>query len=56
MDAMKMATFTGIVGTEYDPQEWLVYPKANITTEDDTHAPNTLETEVMTEEAIADLI
>ena len=51
-----MATFTGIVGIEYHLQEQLVHPKADITTENDYHAPNTLEIDVMTEEAIADLI
>ena len=56
MDATKMATFTGIVGIEYHLQEQLVHPKASITTEDDIHTPNTPETNLMTEEAIADLI
>ena len=55
-DATNMATFTGIVGIEYHLQEKLVHPKAGITTENDYHAPDTLEIDVMTEEAIADLI
>ena len=55
MDATNVATFTDIVGIEYHLQEQLVHPKAVITMEDDHHAPNTLEIDVMTEEAIADL-
>ena len=51
-----MATFTDIVGIEYHLQEQLVHPKAVITTEDDHHAPNTPEIDMMTEEATADLI
>ena len=51
-----MATFTGTVGIEYHLQEQLVNPKASITTGNDNHAPNTLAINVMTEEAIADLI
>ena len=56
MDAINMATFTGIVGTEYHLQEQLVYTKAIITMENDYHAPDTPEINVVTEEAIADLI
>ena len=56
MDATNVATFTGIVGIEYHLQEQLVHPKAGITTEDDCHIPDTLEIDVMTEEAIADLM
>ena len=56
MDATSAATFTGIVGIEYHLQEQLVHPKASITTEDDYHAPDTLEIDMMTEEAIADLM
>ena len=56
MDAMKMATFTGIVGIEYHLQEQLVHSKASITTEDDIHTPDAPETDTMTEEAVADLI
>ena len=55
-DATNMATFTGIVGIEYHLQEQLVHPKTSITTENDYHTPSTLEIDVMTEEAIADLI
>ena len=49
-----MAIFTDIVGIEYHLQEQLVHPKAVITTENDYHTPNTLEIDVMTEEAAAD--
>ena len=55
-DTTKMATFTGIVRIEYHLQEQLVHPKASITMEDNAHAPDTPEPDVMTEEAIADLI
>ena len=51
-----MATSTGIVGIGYHFQEQLVNLKAGITTENDNHAPNTLAINMMTEEAIADLI
>ena len=51
-----MATFTGIVGIGYHLQEQLVHPKAGITTGNDNHVPNTLVINVMTEEAVADLI
>ena len=54
-DAINVATFTGIVGIEYHLQEQLVHPKAGITTEDDYHAPDTQEIDVMTE-AVADLM
>ena len=53
MDATNVATFTDIVGIEYHLQEQLVHPKAVITMEDDHHTPDTLEIDVMTEEAIA---
>ena len=56
MDATNMATFTGIVGIEYHLQEQLVHPKAGITMENNYHTPDTPEIDVMTEEAIADLI
>ena len=55
MDATNMPTFTDIVGIGYHSQEQLVHPKAIITTEDDHHAPDTPETDMMTQEAIADL-
>ena len=56
MDATNMATFTDIVGKEYHLQEQLVHPKASITMENDYYAPDTPEIEVMTEEAVADLM
>ena len=56
MDATNMATFTGIVGIEYHLQEQLVHPKASITMGNDYHTPNTLEIDVMTEGAVADLM
>ena len=55
-DATNVATFTDIVGIEYHLQEQLLHPKAVITTENDYHTPDTLEIDVMTEEAVADLI
>ena len=55
-DATNIATFTDIVGIEYQLQEQLVHPKAVITKENDYHAPNTLEINTMTEEAAADLM
>ena len=51
-----MATFTDIVGIEYHLQEQLVHLKAVIITENDHHALDTPEIDVMTEEAIADLM
>ena len=51
-----MATFTGIVGIGYHLQEQLVHPKAGITMGNDNHAPNTPAINIMTEEAVADLI
>ena len=51
-----MATFTGIVGIGYHLQEQLVHLKAGITMGNDNHAPNTLAIDMMTEEAVADLI
>ena len=51
-----MVTFTGIVGIGYHLQEQLVHPKAGISMANDNHAPNTPPIDVMTEEAIADLI
>ena len=51
-----MATFTGIVGIGYHLQEQLVNPKAGTTTGNDNHTPNTLAIDMMTEEAVADLI
>ena len=56
MDATNMVTFTDIVGIGYHRQEQLVHPKAIITTEDDHHALNTPEIDVMTGEATADLM
>ena len=51
-----MVTFTDIVGIGYHRQEQLVHPKAIITTEDDHHTLDTLEIDVMTGEATADLM
>ena len=56
MDATNMATFTGIVGIEYHLQAQLAHQKANISMGNDHHAPNTPDIDMMTEEAIADLI
>ena len=56
MDATNMATFTGIVGIEYHLQEQLVHPKAVITMENNHHTSNTPEIDVMTGEAVADLM
>ena len=55
-DATSVATFTDIVGIGYHLQEQLVHPKASITMENDYHAPDTLEIDMMTEEATADLM
>ena len=55
MDATNVATFTDIVGIEYHLQEQLVQLKAIITMEDNHHAPDTLEIDMMTEKATADL-
>ena len=51
-----MATFTGIVGIGYHLLVQLAHLKADITTGDDHHAPNTPAINMMTGEAIADLI
>ena len=51
-----MVTFTGIVGIGYHLQEQLVHLKTAITTEDDYHAPDTPETNMMAGEAAADLM
>ena len=56
MDSTNVVTFTDIVGIGYHRQEQLVHPKAIITMEDDHHALNTLEIDVMTGEAAADLM
>ena len=56
MDATNVVTFTDIVGIGYHCQEWLVHLKAIITTEDDHHALDTPEINVMTGEATADLM
>ena len=56
MDATNTATFRGIVGIEYHLQEQLVHLKAGITMGNDYHTPNTPAIDMMTEEAIADLI
>ena len=51
-----MVTSTDTVGIGYHHQEQLVHPKAIITTEDDHHALDTPEIDVMTGEAAADLM
>ena len=56
MDATNVATFTDIVGIEYHLQEQLVHPKAVITMENDHHALDTPEVDMMTEEAVAGLM
>ena len=56
MDATNVDTFTDIVGIGYHLQEQLVHLKTAITAEDDHHAPDSLETNIMTEEAIAGLM
>ena len=56
MDAANMITSTDTVGIGYHLQEQLVHPKASITMEDDHHALDTLEINVMTGEAAADLM
>ena len=56
MDATNVVTFTDIVGIGYHRQEQLVHPKAIITTQDDHHALDTPETDMMTGEAAADLM
>ena len=55
-DATNVATFTDIVGIGYHHQEQLVHPKVIITMEDDHHALDTPEIDVMTGEAVADLM
>ena len=54
MDATNMDTFIDIVGIGYHLQEQLVHLKTAITMEDDHHAPDTPETNMMAE-AAADL-
>ena len=56
MDATNVDTFTDIVGIGYHLQEQLVHLKTATTVEDDRHAPDTLETNTVTEEAIAGLM
>ena len=51
-----MVTSTDTVGIGYHRQEQLVHPEAIITTEDDHHALDTPEINVMTGEATADLM
>ena len=55
-DATNVVTSTDTVGIGYHHQEQLVHPKAIITTEDDHHALDTPEIDVMTGEAAADLM
>ena len=56
MDATNVDTFTDIVGIGYHLQEQLVHLKTATTVEDDHHAPDTPETDTVTEEAIAGLM
>ena len=56
MDVTNVVTSTGTVGIGYHRQEQLVHQKAIITTEDDHHALDTLEIDVMTGEVAADLM
>ena len=56
MDATNVVTSTDTVGIGYHHQEQLVHPKAIITMEDDHHALDTPEIDVMTGEAAADLM
>ena len=56
MNATNVVTSIDTVGIGYHRQEQLVHPKAIITTEDDHHTLDTLEIDVMTGEATADLI
>ena len=56
MDATNVVTSTDTVGIGYHCQEQLVHLKAIITMEDDHHILDTLETDVMTGEATADLM
>ena len=56
MDATNVVTSTGTVGIGYHHQEQLVHRKAIITMEDDHHALDTPEIDVMTGEATADLM
>ena len=55
-DATNVATFTDIAGIGYHLQEQLVHLKVVITMENDYHAPNTPEIDMMTVEAAADLM
>ena len=55
MNATNVVTSTDTVGIGYHHQEQLVHPKAIITTEDDHHALDTPEIDMMTGEA-ADLM
>ena len=56
MDATNVVTSTDTVGIGYHHQEQLVHPKAIITTEDNHHALDTPEIDMMTGEATADLM
>ena len=56
MDATNVVTSTDTVGIGYHCQEQLVHPKAIITMEDDHHALDTPEIDMMTGEATADLM
>ena len=54
MDATNMVTSTDTVGIGYHHQEQLAHPRTITTMEDDHHALNTLQIDVMTGEAAAD--
>ena len=56
MDATNVVTSTDTVGIGYHHQKQLVHPKAIITMEDDHHALDIPEIDVMTGEATADLM
>ena len=56
MDATNVVTSTDTVGIGYHRQEQLVHPKTIITTEDDHHALDTPLIDMMTGEAIVDLM
>ena len=56
MDATNVVTSTDTIGIGYHRQEQLVHPKAIRTMEDDHHALDTPEIDMMTGEAAADLM
>ena len=56
MDATNADTSTDIFGIGYHLQEQLVHLKTATTAEDDHRTPDTLETDTLTEEAVAGLM